>query len=194
MRASGTTFDAIIEEVFKQKQVLEALLEENKELRQQLADLRAGKNLYLEILGERIPLIVAEQENAPEASTAEKEDTLPTTIVTAAEQDKKAELARQETAAIPDPQASPPDSPEPEQAFVIEEVDEEDVPEPLPASSTFLEDALIDEFSMAATRQMGVWTPNGATPNPISNYPTPALDEEEKATLRRELKGSFLLE
>jgi len=55
--------------------------------------------------------------------------------------------------------------------------------------SAFLEEALIDEFSTASTRQMGqlaVWS------GPITNPPT--FDEKEKETLRRELSGSFLLE
>ena len=48
---------------------------------------------------------------------------------------------------------------------------------------------MIDEFSEAATREMGqvsVWS------GPITNPPT--FDEKEKENLRRELSGSFLLE
>jgi hypothetical protein len=55
--------------------------------------------------------------------------------------------------------------------------------------SSFLEEAMLDEFSTAATREMGqvaVWS------GPITNPPT--FDEKEKENLRRELSGSFLLE
>ena len=48
---------------------------------------------------------------------------------------------------------------------------------------------MLDEFSTAATREMGqvaVWS------GPITNPPT--FDEKEKENLRRELSGSFLLE
>ena len=55
--------------------------------------------------------------------------------------------------------------------------------------SSYLEEAMLDEFSAAATREMGqvaVWS------GPITNPPT--FDEKEKENLRRELSGSFLLE
>ena len=58
-----------------------------------------------------------------------------------------------------------------------------------PTISTYLEDAMLDEFSEAATREMSqvaVWS------GPITNPPT--FDEKEKEHLRRELSGSFLLE
>lgn len=193
MKTSGNNFEAIVDEVLKQKQVLEQLLEENKALQQELAALRAGKDLYVEILGHRIPLILTNQESSAETEAALKEDTLPTAIVTPADQ-RKEEIALQETTAIPDMRARDTETAESEQAFVIEEVSENGVPITVSSSSTFLEDELIDEFSNAATRQMGVWTANSASPNPISNVPAPSLGEEEKAALRRELMGSFLLE
>ena len=51
----------------------------------------------------------------------------------------------------------------------------------------FLEELLVDEFTAAATSPMHAWI----------NSPEkgrPPIDEDEKAALRRELSGSFLLE
>lgn len=53
---SSSGFDNILEALIQQKQVLEDLQAENTSLRQQLADLRAGHGIFIEILGTRIPL------------------------------------------------------------------------------------------------------------------------------------------
>src|SRR5579859_2006335 len=53
---SSSGFDNILEALIQQKQVLEDLHAENETLRQQLADLRAGHGIFIEILGTRIPL------------------------------------------------------------------------------------------------------------------------------------------
>lgn len=54
---SSSGFDNILEALIQQKQVLQDLQAENESLRQQLADLRAGHGVFIEILGARIPLI-----------------------------------------------------------------------------------------------------------------------------------------
>src|SRR5947209_19882829 len=124
---------------------------------------------------------------APRATVANKllkddQAPVPAAILTA-----QAETAQQETAAIPNEALSPPsETPIPSDDFLVEEVSENDALFPVPASSTFLEEAMVYEFSAASTQQMGVWSGH------ITNHPT--LDEDEKATLRRELMGSFLLE
>ena len=96
--------------------------------------------------------------------------------------------ALQETTVMPAEELQQPAS-----EFIEYEVEEEeqdseqtDTSVPVPTTSTFLEEALIDEFSSATTRQMSVW--NGPTSS------TSSLDEDAKAALRRELMGSFLLE
>ena len=186
MNTSGSSFETIFDEILKQKQLLEDLQAENESLRQQLTDLRAGRGIFLDILGQRFPLT----DNSNVSSLAivsnevVKDDTapVPAAILTA-----QAETAQQETAAIQNEALSPPsETPIPSDDFLVEEVSENDALFPVPASSTFLEEAMIDEFSAASTQQMGVWS------GPITNHPT--LDEDEKATLRRELMGSFLLE
>lgn len=53
---SSSGFDNILEALIQQKQVLEEMQAENESLRQQLADLRAGHGIFIDILGTRIPL------------------------------------------------------------------------------------------------------------------------------------------
>ena len=53
---SSSGFDNILEALIQQKKVLEGMQAENASLKQQLADLRAGHGIFIEILGTRIPL------------------------------------------------------------------------------------------------------------------------------------------
>jgi cell division protein FtsB len=52
----GSYFDQLAQELFKQKQVMDHLEAENRELRKLLADLRAGRGIVVEIAGNRFPL------------------------------------------------------------------------------------------------------------------------------------------
>jgi cell division protein FtsB len=49
-------FDQIAQEIVRQKQRMDQLEAENRELRQQLADLRAGRGIFVEIAGSRFAL------------------------------------------------------------------------------------------------------------------------------------------
>jgi hypothetical protein len=183
MNTSSNGFELILDEVIKQKQVLEELEAENEALRQQLADLLAGKGISVDIQGHRYMLNF--------------EDHISSTNVVSASATNN-EIAE---APAPDTQISQPvepvsdgsvailnETPTPRDTsddFLLEEFSGNGTPFPATASS-FLEEALLEEFANAATHQMHVW--NG----PITNHPT--LDEKEKASLRRELMGSFLLE
>lgn len=51
-----TYFDQIAQEIVKQKQLMDQLEAENRELRQQLADLRAGRGIFVDISGSRFAL------------------------------------------------------------------------------------------------------------------------------------------
>lgn len=187
MNKSGSSFESILDEILKQKQLLEDLQAENESLRQQLTDLRAGRGIFLDILGQRFPVAGNSGVSSPAVVSHEviNDDTAPApaTMLTA-----QADPTRQKTAAILSEVLPPPtfETPIPSDDFLVEEVSENDTLFAVPTSSTFLEDALIDEFSAASTLQMGVWS------GPITNHPN--LDEDEKAALRRELMGSFLLE
>jgi cell division protein FtsB len=52
----GNYFDQIAQEIIKQKQLMDQLEAENRELRQRLADLRAGRGIFVEIAGSRFAL------------------------------------------------------------------------------------------------------------------------------------------
>ena len=174
MKTSGSNFELIMQEVLTQKQLLEDLLSENDELHRQLAGLREGRGIFVDILGKRFPLV-----ELPESDSPNREAT------------PGADLSLQETTEILSESlpSSIPETPVPALKSSVEE-DQEDLPTYItPTMSTYLEEAMLDEFSAAATREMSqiaVWS------GPITNPPT--FDEKEKENLRRELSESFLLE
>ena len=174
MKTSGSNFELIMQEVLKQKQLLEDLLSENDELHRQLAELRVGRGIFVDILGKRFPLV-----ELPESDSPNREAT------------PGADLSLQETTEILSESlpSSIPETPVPALKSSVEE-DQEDLPTFItPPISTYLEEAMLDEFSAAATREM---SQIAVRSGPITNPPT--FDEKEKENLRRELSGSFLLE
>jgi cell division protein FtsB len=52
----GNNFEQIAHELVKQKHLMDQLEAENRELRQRLADLRAGRGIFVEIAGSRFAL------------------------------------------------------------------------------------------------------------------------------------------
>jgi cell division protein FtsB len=52
----GNYFELIAQEIIKQKQRMDQLEAENRELRQRLADLRAGRGIFVDIAGSRFAL------------------------------------------------------------------------------------------------------------------------------------------
>ena len=171
MKTSGSSFEQIMEEVLRQQQLYKESQKENTELRRQLAELREGHDIFVEILGERFPLAAKPVDISPKIAPA-----------------AQAALALQETVAITSEAVAPPlpETPLPTIEFTVEEVTEDEPASASPAMQGFLEEALLDEFSNASTKQMAVWS------GPITNHPV--FDEQEKETIRRELSGSFLLE
>ncbi len=160
-------FDSIAQAILKQKQMMDELQRENRELRRQLADLRAGHGIFIEMAGQRIPLKgeitlsqnIIQQDFSPAPTTS----SLPEVAV---EREESAKIA-------PTPEVSP---------LADTSVEEEKEKAP-----TFLEEIMLDEFVAASTSPMAVWK------GPV-NKPEEQIDEEQKAALRRELMGSFLLE
>ncbi len=145
MQSSDHGFEQIMSAVLEQKQVWEKLQAENRELRQQLLDLRAGRGIYVEIMNQRFQLVwdssKGNPEEAPQASGKRPQ---------AAKGGVKGTV-----------QTSPQSSP------------------------GVLEEMLLDELSSAMNNRMAA---SG------DRKSTAGLNEEQKATLRRELSGSFLLE
>lgn len=174
METSGSNFELIMQEVLKQKHQLEELLSGNDELHRQLAELREGRDIFVDILGERFTLV-----DVPVSDSPERIGT------------PEADLSLQETTEILR-ESLPTSMPETPVTAIESSVEEaqENLPTYItPTMSSYLEEAILDEFSAAATREMGqvpVWS------GPITNPPT--FNEKEKENLRRELSESFLLE
>jgi hypothetical protein len=180
----GSNFDGLMQEIFKHRQVMEQLEEENKELRRQIADLREGRGISIEICGKRFslaalttastraiptPAPVSYNTPAPAVSALITPTPQQTTILYEAEPD----VTEAPTIAMPETPSSE----------LIENEEEEEY------TPTFLEEIMIDEFesaSTAATSPMAVWSP------PSKKQQN--TEEEERAALRRQLIGSFLLE
>lgn len=162
MNMGGSNFDLIMEKLLNQKKRMEELLEENHELHCQISDLREGRGIFVEILGQRFALI-GEPVADPEA------------IVTTQDAPQVLDTVPEVTSSVA------PETPLP----ATDPVEEDKKSAPV---NTFLEEALLDEFATAAPSPMAVWTGSGSNPKQQT------IDEDEKAALRRELMGSFLLE
>lgn len=164
----GSSFDLIMQEVINQKQYLDQLVEENQNLQRQLAELRAGQSILLEVCGQQFTL------GGESVIVAHSEKVSPTEDFSASQETTSIPLSETSSSAIPG--AELPAEPA------------RDIAEQHTASrTTFLEDLLVDEFTAAATSPMHAWINS-------SEKKLPPIDEDEKAALRRELSGSFLLE
>lgn len=175
---SDNSFERILQEVHNQKVHLEALLAENADLRRQLADLRAGRGIFVEIVDKHFALIgdpIMSTEDASTASVSFMNDqvadkltifedapasSLLETLLPTADEIEDTEYVQHESA--------------------LELVGPDD-------NSTFLEEILVDEFAAASTLSM-------PAPKQTSTRKLAQIDESEKETLRKELVGSFLLE
>jgi len=145
MQTSDHGFEQIMSAVLEQKQVWEKLQAENRELRQQLIDMRSGRSIFVEIMNQRFQLVW----DSTQAEAASSE-------------------------AAPGKRAQTPK--------VIKGTAQ---PQPATAQGGALEEMLLDELSSAMSNRMN---------NAGERKSTAGLNEEQKANLRRELSGSFLLE
>ncbi len=209
---SDSNFDLILQELLHQQEIMETLETENRELRRQLADLREGRGIFIEIDGVHFALR-CEADKLPAES-------LPTariaTVITG--QEETAVFAAQELSSNAD-----------QQSFVEESAqDTVEMPPTISEAPTtmnfllddepvttfpFLQETIEEEASAIATSKMAIWGESPSTPFPpipasqsdTEALPGPAqktaqpakpalIDEDEKAALRRELIGSFLLE
>ena len=175
---AGTSFEQLMEEVLNQKQYMEELLAENYELRRQLAGLRDGLGIVLEIQGQRFSLAGETAAGFLLAEPVEQE-----TIFT-----------EQPTTTMPISEAAvgtgtPLETPMPntDDFELIPYSLNEEEEEVLARTSSILEDMLVDESATAVTSPMAVR--QGSKTRKLAS-----IDEEEKATLRKQLVGSFLLE
>ncbi len=175
---SDNNFERILQEVHNQKERLESLLAENAALRQQLADLRTGRGIFVEIGNKRFALVadtIMAAEDALPTSTSFMNDQLsddlnifegePTSSLLETSFPTTDEFASAE--------------------YAPHESDEHEL-EPA-GNATFLEEMLVDEFAAASTQSM-------TAPKSSETRKLPPIDENEKEFLRKELVGSFLLE
>ena len=163
----GSSFDLIAQELQKQNHIMEKLKAENISLRQQLMDLRAGQGIFLEIDGTRMALDIQES-TGPGANSDAPRQSLPANIEQGP--DTSTAEARQTKPITPVEAKTAPLS-----------VERKEAKQP-----TFLEEIMLDEFQSALT------SPQATLQDPEKKPKESA--EEQKAALRRELMGSFLLE
>lgn len=192
----GSSFDLITQEVLRHQQIMEQLEQENRELKQQLADIREGRGIFLDICGKRFALMSDSIQNiyrTVPAPAADEQFLQEEPVVDEAPVEDNVE--NQPTVAIAHADiASIPEIPTTEGQIEEEEEKEEEDTGP-----TFLEEIMIDEFAAASTSPMEAVSPkeavwSGPAQNAQKENATESIDEDKKAALRRELIGSFLLE
>jgi hypothetical protein len=173
---SSESFDLITQELLKHQQAMELLQAENRELRQQLTDLRTGRGIFIEINGQRFALNASFISRASmEASSVESSSSLqqqaspsiadkPTTAISKVSLAETAEIAYQ--------------------AGTNKQV-------PKSSSSNFLEEAMISEFASALASHLTLLQD---PIKPQERQKQENIEEEQKAVLRRDLMGSYLLD
>ena len=189
---SGSSFELLMNEVLNQKRIMDELLAENHSLRRQLADLRGGRDIFLEIQGQIFSLDGETALRSPQVDPTAQDFSIAERATTFT---PASETMEQTVTVMPVSEAgiatgTSKETPMPstelfEQLPYPLNSEEEEAPE---TTSTCLEDMLVDEFATAATSPMAVW--KGAK----KTRKLTDIDEEDKATLRKELIGSFLLE
>jgi len=150
MRTSDSAFELILQELLKQKNHLEELAKENQQLRSQLADLREGRGISVDILGQRF---------SPAANSPEPLVTLQRPPVTGKEPGK-AMSATSIPGVLP---------------IEFEHEREETTPSPSP---TFLEEMIFDELASAATGPLAIWSESASDSSLQAEEEKAALRDE----------------
>ncbi len=182
----GNRFDQIVQEILKQKQLMDALEAENDELRQRIADLGSGQGIFVDIHGTRYAL----RDISALAQTASASSTPTSTSLSTS------------TVAVSTPSVTRPLNQEmvgiaeiPQISFQPQEPSVTEPTSPSNEGSSFLEEILIDGFANALTSPNAIWQdPAEKKPVQPQRKPHESINEKQKEALRRELLGSFLLE
>jgi hypothetical protein len=166
---NSNSFDLITQELSKQQQAMEVLQAENQELRQQLADLRAGLGIFIEIDGNCFAL---DASPVPQISSVSQK-------ATAIANEPTTEFAP--VIPIYKSKGAPPSG---------NDKKEETRP------STFLEEIMIGEFASAMASPLTVFQDplNPQEEEQKQKTKQGKNKEEQKAILRHDLKGSYLLD
>jgi hypothetical protein len=148
----GKQFDQIAQEIIKQKQRMDTLQAENHDLRQQIADLRSGRGIFVDIYGSRFALrddSFLEQANST-SSVSSNTSPLTPTIVTSTPSTTQP-LYHESTTEI----AKITDQIQAQN--VKDQANNEAEQKSAGGKSTFLEEILLDEFNNALTSPNAVW-------------------------------------
>ncbi|WP_069801696.1 hypothetical protein [Thermogemmatispora onikobensis] len=178
MAVSGDTFDRLLEAIYTQQRLLEELERENRELRQQLQDLREGRGIFVEILGVRYPLAVVgaveRQVTAPAPAVAAQPEYM--AIMPSYQQEPEWQEEHSEGQG---PQGLTPAEERPVEITQIRAsigpLEAQQMAQSLPLvqasplegprlSPSYLEEILLDEFAAAATGPLGAFASAGADP------------------------------
>jgi hypothetical protein len=191
----GNYFDHIAQELLKQKQYMDTLATENRELRQQLAGLLSGRGIFLDIQGTRFPLYSDALETRTVSPTTA---TLPSIMAIPKRTHETQPTNPQQVQALPEYITTFPEVKD------KKHLAETPIPDPprvttqtlVNGTSTFLEEIMVDEFANALASPGSIWQtpPERKRTTQKLSPTTEAINEEQKAALRKELIGSFLLE
>ena len=152
----GNHFDQLAQEILKQKQLMENLEAENSELRQQIADLRSGRGIFVEIHGIRFALrddSSLAQTNSSLATLANSSPSIPevadsTPVATSS---LNQAIMDQPTAALPS------QGQEQNAGEQIPQAENDGDQQALNGESNFLEEIMIAEFNSALSSPHAVW-------------------------------------
>ena len=72
MYTNGNGFELIMQEVITQQKLMEELEAENRELRHQIADLREGRGIVVEVLGTRFSLNMEPVAASPDSALTQE--------------------------------------------------------------------------------------------------------------------------
>jgi hypothetical protein len=191
---SGNHFDQLAQEILKQKQLMDVLEAENRELREQIADLRSGRGIFVDLPGIRFAL---RDDSSPTQTVSVSSVPASTSPLTSTVVTPTPPVFNQSIVEAPTMEITEVTS-QPQEQNVKEEVsplNNDGDPKSSSGESTFLEEILVDEFANALTSSKAVWQDptekKQSTPQP---KPADPIDEKQKEVLRRELMNSFLLE
>ncbi|HEY4384215.1 MAG TPA: hypothetical protein VGN34_07065 [Ktedonobacteraceae bacterium] len=191
----GNNFENIAQEIMHLQQRMAALRAENTDLRQQLTNLRSGRNILIEIAGKRFSFSYGTTDAAetPAKETVSVTEAPAEKVVAAPtlpEQPSTPPIQMEPSSPISSTAEVPLDYPTTPRIKAQQDGEKDETQNAEKKNqarpSTFLEEIMLDEFAAAASTPLAVWTGPLKKPEPIS--------EDQKEALRRELMGSFLLE
>jgi hypothetical protein len=165
----GHYFEQLGREILQMKRLMDKLQEENRELRQQITELREGRGIFIQIEDQRFALLANHEETMPTIPSAQPGNAI--TPVKAID-NGTSPLEKSPLEKTP-AQTGLEKDPVPAEAAQVKEV-------------TFLEEVMLDEFASALT------TPAPATPDTQPTQKNTGQDYNQR--LRHELQGSYLLE